>query len=261
MELGLDGKVALITGGSRGIGRATARQLSREGAHVVVCARGRERLDDAVAEIDRDGSGRTVGIVADANLADDLERVADEVIDTFGQIDILVNNVGTSFRRPFLEATEEDWRGDLDNKLMSAIHLSRRAITSMPESGGRIINVLSINGKQPSRGTAPTSVTRAAGLAFTQVLAKEFADRNILVNAVCVGLIRSGQHDDRWQRQAPELTRDAYYAQEAARRDTPMGRAGDAEEVANVIAFLASRAASYVSGTSINVDGAACAVS
>jgi 3-oxoacyl-[acyl-carrier protein] reductase len=261
MELGLHDKVVLITGGSRGIGRATARRFAREGAHVVVCARERERLDDAVAEIDRNGPGRTMGTVADANVASDLETVADQVEDSFGGIDVLVNNVGTSLRRPFLEATDDDWRDDLDNKLMSAIRLSRRAIVSMPEDGGRIVNVLSINGKQPGGGTAPTAVTRAAGLALTQVLAKEFAPRNILVNAVCVGLIRSGQHDDRWQHQASELSRDEFYAQEVRRRRIPLGRAGEPDEVANVIAFLASAAASYVSGTSVNVDGASCAVS
>jgi 3-oxoacyl-[acyl-carrier protein] reductase len=256
MDLGLEGKVALITGGTRGIGRAAALRLAAEGAHVAVTARQQDRIDRTVAEIGAAGSGEALGVAGDANVAEDLDRVLAATLDRFGHVDILVNNVGTSVRSAFLEAEDELWRRDLDNKLMSAIRLSRGAIPTMPASGGRIINVLSIIGKHPVGGSAPTSITRAAGLGLTQVLSKEFAPRGILVNAVCVGLIRSGQHDDRWERDG-NGTLDEFYAEEVARRGIPLGRAGEADEVADVIAFLASERASYVSGTAINVDGAA----
>lgn len=256
MELGLEGRVALITGGTRGIGRATALRLASEGAQVVVVARRQSLIDETVAALREAGDEDALGVAADANVAVDLDRVLATAIARFGRIDILINNVGTSARSGFLEADDEVWRTDIDNKLMSAIRLSRGAIPHMPESGGRIINVLSILGKAPASGTAPTAVTRAAGLALTKVLSKEFASRRVLVNAVCVGLIRSGQNEDRWEQAGRPGTLDEYYAGEAARRGVPLGRAGTAEEVADVIAFLASDRASYVSGTAINVDGA-----
>jgi len=256
MELGLAGRVALITGGTRGIGRATALRLAAEGAHVVVTARRQELIDATVADLRAAGDADALGVAGDANVAEDLERVLASAIDRFGHLDILVNNVGTSARSDFLDASDDVWRNDLDNKLMSAIRLSRGAIPVMPESGGRIINVLSILGKAPNGGTSPTSVTRAAGLALTKVLSKEFAPRGVLVNAVCVGLIRSGQNEDRWEREGRQGTLDEYYAAEAARRGIPLGRVGEADEVADVIAFLASDRASYISGTAINVDGA-----
>jgi 3-oxoacyl-[acyl-carrier protein] reductase len=256
MELGLAGRVALITGGTRGIGRATALRLAAEGAHVVVTARRQELIDATVADLRAAGDVDALGVAGDANVAEDLERVLASAIDRFGHLDILVNNVGTSARSDFLDASDDVWHNDLDNKLMSAIRLSRGAIPAMPESGGRIINVLSILGKAPNGGTSPTSVTRAAGLALTKVLSKEFAPRGVLVNAVCVGLIRSGQNEDRWEREGRPGTLDEYYAAEAARRGIPLGRVGEADEVADVIAFLASDRASYISGTAINVDGA-----
>lgn len=256
MELGLEGKVALITGGTRGIGRAAALRLAAEGAHVIVIARDRARIDETVAAVGAAGPGEVLGVAGDANVADDLDRVLATTLERFDRVDILINNVGTSARSDFLDAQDDLWQRDLDNKLMSAIRLSRGAIPTMPSSGGRIINVLSIIGKNPTGGSSPTSITRAAGLALTQVLSKEFAPRGVLVNAVCVGLIRSGQHDDRWERSG-EGTLDEFYATEATRRGIPLGRAGEADEVADVIAFLASERASYVSGTAINVDGAA----
>lgn len=256
MELGLEGRVVLITGGTRGIGRATALRFAAEGAHVVVTARGQGRIDETVQALHAVGDAQALGIAADANIAEDLERVLASAIERFGHLDILVNNVGTSARSDFLSAEDEVWHSDLDNKLMSAVRLSRGAIPVMPERGGRIINVLSILGKAPAGGSSPTSVTRAAGLALTKVLSKEFASRGVLVNAVCVGLIRSGQNDDRWEREGGSGTIEDFYADEAIRRGIPMGRVGEAEEVADVIAFLASDRASYVSGTAINVDGA-----
>lgn len=252
---------AIITGGSAGIGKATAARLHRRGVNVVVCARGQERLDAAVSEVSGD-DGHMLGIVADCTQAEDLDRVYDTAVSTFGPVSILVNNVGTALRGAFTEITDEQWQGDLDIKLFSAIRLSRRMLadTVGTDRGGRIVNVLSTGGKHPAGGSAPTSVTRAAGLALTKVLSKEFAPHGVLVNAVCVGIIKSAQHDERWEQQAGDVDRETYYLDLAKKRGTPLGRAGEADEVAAVIDLLTSADGGYVSGTAINVDGGAAPV-
>jgi 3-oxoacyl-[acyl-carrier protein] reductase len=252
---------AIITGGSAGIGLATARRLHRRGVNVVVCARGQERLDAAVAEVSGE-DGRMLGVVADCTQAEDLDHVYDAAVSTYGPVSILINNVGTALRGPFLELTDEQWRGDLDIKLFSAIRLSRRVLadTVGTDRGGRIVNVLSTGGKHPAGGSAPTSVTRAAGLALTKILSKEFAPHGVLVNAVCVGIIKTAQHDERWQRTASDVDRETYYLELAKKRGTPLGRAGEADEVAAVIDLLTSEDGGYVSGTAINVDGGAAPV-
>ncbi len=252
---------AIITGGSAGIGLATARRLHRDGAKVVVCARGQERLDAAVEEVSR-GDGRVLGVVADCTEPKDLDRLYHTTVEEFGAVRVLVNNVGTALRGPFLELTDDQWRQDLDIKLFSAIRLSRMMLADAVAAGtgGRIINVLSTGGKHPAGGSAPTSVTRAAGLALTKVLSKEFAPHGVLVNAVCVGVIKSAQHDERWERSGREVDRETFYRQLAEKRGTPLGRAGEADEVAAVIALLASDDGGYVSGTAINVDGGAAPV-
>lgn len=249
---------AIITGGSAGIGLATAARLHRRGANVVICARGQERLDAAVTEVSGD-DGRMLGVVADCTKAEDLDRVYDTAVSTFGPVSILINNVGTALRGSFIDLTDEQWQGDLDIKLFSAIRLSRRMLADTVGTGrgGRIVNVLSTGGKHPAGGSAPTSVTRAAGLALTKVLSKEFAPHGVLVNAVCVGIIKSAQHDERWEQTAGDVDRETYYLELAKKRGTPLGRAGEADEVAAVIELLTSVGGGYVSGTAINVDGGA----
>ena len=251
MELGLKGKVAVVTGGTQGIGKATALQLAREGANVAMCARNQERLDSAAAELAETGA-QVLAMSADMSNAADIERFMKAVGDKFGRIDILVNNAGTSKRGAFLELTDEEWSADLELKLFGAIRCTRLAVPYMKkQGGGRIVNITISGAKQPGAQSYPTSVSRAAGLALTKALSKEFAADNILVNTVCIGKIKSGQHERRYQKEG--VSADAYYAQLS--KDIPMGRVGEPEEVANVITFLVSDAASYVTGTSINLDG------
>ena len=251
MELGLKGKVAVVTGGTQGIGKATARQLAREGASVAICARNQERLDSVAAELAETGA-QVLAMSADMSNAADIERFMKAVGDKFGRIDILVNNAGTSKRGAFLELTDEEWTADLELKLFGAIRCTRLAIPYMrKQGGGRIVNITISGAKQPGAQSYPTSVSRAAGLALTKALSKEFAADNILVNTVCIGKIKSGQHERRYQKES--VSADRYYAQLS--KDIPMGRVGEPEEVANVITFLVSDAASYVTGTSINLDG------
>ena len=261
MELGLQGKVALVTGGSDGIGKAAARRLAQEGASVIICARRSDVLAAAVEELKKATGGEVVGIPADVTKPIELRSLFDKTIDAYGRIDILVNNAGTASALYFGDATDEDWDTDLNLKLYGAIRCSRLAISHMQkQGGGRIINVTTPGGKAPAAASVPTSVSRAAGIALTKALSKDYAKDNILVNTVCVGTIKSGQNERGWQRartEDPSLTLDRFYADRG--KSIPVGRVGEAEEVGDVIAFLASERASYVTGASINVDGGVAA--
>jgi len=256
MDLQLKGKVAIITGGSQGIGRASALRLAAEGASVVIAARGRELLDQVAAEI-RAGGGSVAAVQADVSRAEDCARLVAEAVKAFGRLDILVNNAGTSATGEFESVTDEIWQADFELKLFAAIRLARLAIPHMKQQGGgRIVNITNIGAKQPRAKSMPTTVTRAAGLAFTKALSKEFAPQRILVNTVCIGLIRAGQHERKAAKTGMPV--EQYYADRA--KDIPLARVGRAEEVADAIAFLASEAASYITGTSINLDGGASSV-
>ncbi len=251
MKLNLSNKVAIVTGATQGIGLATAQVLAAEGASVALVARGRERLDAVVASIQAAG-GKACAVQADMSRLEDCSRVVSETLAAFGRLDILVNNAGTSNTGAFESVLDSTWQADFDLKLFGAIRLARQAIPEMrKQGGGRIINITNIGAKQPRAKSMPTSVTRAAGLAMTKALSKEFAADKILVNTVCIGLIRAGQHETK----AAKTGRNVEELYTEMGKDIPLGRVGLAEEVANVITFLASDAASYVTGTSINLDG------
>jgi len=256
MDLELKDKVAIVTGGSQGIGKAAALRLAAEGASVVIAARGRELLDQVALEI-RAAGGRVAAVQADVSRAEDCARLVAEAVKAFGRLDILVNNAGTSATGEFESVTDDIWQADFELKLFAAIRLARLAIPHMKQQGGgRIVNITNIGAKQPRAKSMPTTVTRAAGLAFTKALSKEFAPHQILVNTVCIGLVRAGQHERKAAKAG--IAVEQLYANMA--KDIPLGRVGRAEEVANAIAFLASEAASYITGTSINLDGGTSAV-
>ena len=262
MDLGLIGRVAIVTGGSDGIGKSTAAKLLDEGASVAICGRDQERLDAAAAELrgtDRDGyaqdqtrADRLFALAMDVTTPGALERLVAETVELFGGLDILVNNAGVANAKPFDQVNDALWHADLDLKLGAAVDATRAALPHLRASGrGRIVNVTAIGGKHPGAGSLPTSVSRAAGLALTKAMSKDLAGDGILVNAVCIGLVKSGQQERSGANRG--LTPDQTWADLAT--SVPLGRVGEAEEVANVIAFLASDAASYVSGVAINVDG------
>jgi 3-oxoacyl-[acyl-carrier protein] reductase len=252
MDIRLDGRTALITGGSKGLGLAMATRFAQSGAEVAILARGAEALAEAERGIRDKAQIRVKGFPCDVGKAEEIARAWNGVIAEFGKIDILVNNAGTSRTGPFEEITDAMWQEDFDLKLFGAIRLARLALPNMRKRRwGRIINVLNVGAKAPRPGSAPTAVTRAAGLALTKILSGEGAADNVLVNAMLVGLIRSDQHVQRFKREG----RDVEEGYRERGSPLPMGRYGEAEEFANLACFLVSDAGSYITGTAINVDG------
>ena len=254
MDIRLDGRAALVTGGSKGLGFAIAKAFAASGADVAIVARNPEALERAKAEITALGGGRAHAVAADVATADGVAAACASAMEAFGRIDILVNNAGVSATGAFETITDEAWQADLDLKLFAAIRTARLVLPQMKERRwGRIINVLNIGAKAPRAGSAPTAVSRAAGMALTKVLAGEAAPYNVLVNAMLVGLIDSDQWVRRHASQSPDEPYEAFTARLAS--GVPLGRIGRAEEFASLACFLASDAGGYVTGTAINVDG------
>jgi 3-oxoacyl-[acyl-carrier protein] reductase len=256
MQIRLDGRVALITGGSMGMGKAMAQKFAASGAAVAIVARRPEPLAEAVREITAAG-GRCHAYPADVSKPEEVKRVFAAVCDDLERVDILVNNAGTSQSGKFEDLTDEVWQADFDLKVFAAIRLARLAFPGMKaRRWGRIINVLNIGAKAPGPGSAPTTVMRAAGMALMKVLAGEGAGHNVLVNALMTGMIVSDQWERRHRSENPGQSFDEFLALRAKSLGLPMGRFGTAEEFANMACFLVSDAASYISGAAINVDGA-----
>ena len=252
MDIKLTGKKALVTGGSKGLGLAIARTFAEAGADVAIMARGQGPLDAALAAIGSRRGQKVMAVACDVRQADDIATGFAKVTQAFGGVDILVNNAGTSNAHPFATVTDEQWQEDIDLKLFAAIRLTRLAWPHMQaKQWGRIINVLNIGAKAPRAASAPTSVTRAAGMALTKVLAGEGAPFGILVNALLVGFIES----DQWVQRAEKTGVPLAEFLAKMGKEIPMGRVGTAQEFANAACFLASDAASYITGTAINVDG------
>ena len=257
MDMGLTGKVALVTGGSDGIGKGTATSLCAEGARVVICARRQDVLESAAAEIRAQTGGDVAPMVADVTDQAAVDALFDAIAEKYGRLDILVNNAGTSAANLFENVSDEVWRYDIELKLFGAIRCSQRAIPMMKaQGGGRIVNITTPGGKAPTANSVPTSVSRAAGIALTKEMSKDYAADNILVNTVCIGLIKAGQHERRWEAAKdgnPGLTLEAYYEEMGKR--VPIGRVGEAREAGDLVAFLVSERASYITGVAVNIDG------
>lgn len=253
MQITMKDRVAVITGGSKGLGLAMARRFAESGAKVAILARGAQDLKAAREELAKDGLA-VRDYACDVSKASDIAKAHDEITADLGGIDILVNNAGTARTVAFENITDEAWQEDLDLKLFAAIRFSRLVWPGMKaRKWGRIINVLNTFAKAPAASSAPTSVSRAAGMALTKVMANEGGEHNILVNAMLVGLIMSDQWVQRHAKQAPDMDFEVF-AQGLA-KGTPLGRIGTSEEFANLACFLASDQGSYITGTAINVDG------
>ncbi len=256
MDLGVSGKVAIITGGSEGIGRAAAERLSAEGAKVALISRTQADLDKVASEISAKTGNEVVGIATDVRVESEVERMTAAVVARWGRIDILVNNAGTSSASKFEDMTNEQVEEDFSLKVMGAIYCTRHALPHLKERSGVICNTTTPGGKAPTPGSQPTALSRAAGISLTKTWSKEFAGDGVRVNTVCVGLLKSRQHRNRWEaakKDKPDYTLEDHY--EAMGGHVPMQRVGEAEEAGDVIAFLCSERASYVTGAAVNVDG------
>lgn len=255
MDLELAEKVAIVTGSSRGLGFASATALFREGCRVTLCARGESRLAEAAAEMARavDGGGdpgRIVTVAADLSTPEGVERVVGRTVETFGGLDILVNNVGLARGSSIAETSDEEWQEALDQTLYPAIRASRLAVPHMRRrGGGAIVMIASIWGRE-SGGRMTYNAVKAAEISLAKSMAQQLARDNVRVNSVAPGSISfPGGSWHRRQQADPAGMR------EFIARELPFGRFGRAEEVGEVVAFLASPRASWISGASLPVDG------
>jgi 3-oxoacyl-[acyl-carrier protein] reductase len=249
-------RIALVCAASQGLGKAAAHALAAGGAAVAICSRRADAIEAAAGELRRDTGGEVAAFAADLSRADDPARVVQQTVDRFGGLDILVTNTGGPRSAPFEALTDQDWYAAVDSLLMSVVRLCRAAVPHMrARGGGRIINITSVAVKQPVEGLMLSNAVRSAVVGLSKTLAGELARERILVNCVAPGFTRTERVAEVSRAAAaregvtPEAIEQRIVAQ------IPMGRLGEPRDLANLIAFLASDGAAYVTGTTIPVDG------
>jgi NAD(P)-dependent dehydrogenase (short-subunit alcohol dehydrogenase family) len=249
VDLELNGRAYLITGGSDGLGFALAQRLVTEGARVAVCGRDEERLARAQEVLGSDA----ICYRADVTVTEELDGFIDATLKRFGGLDGAVNNAGKSAAGSIADSKDDDWRSDYELKVIAALHVTRRVLDALAESQGAILNVLAVMARTPGVNSTPTAASRAAGLALTKALASEVAPRGVRVNAILIGLIESGQ----WVRRAhaANVSLADFYATLVKNSNIPLGRVGTPEEFADLATYLLSPRASYVTGVGVSLDG------
>jgi 3-oxoacyl-[acyl-carrier protein] reductase len=257
MDLGIKGRSAIVTGGSRGIGRETARQFLEEGARVLICGRNAETLERTRAELAQATGGEIHAIVADMTMPGDIERLVATAKEKFGSVDILVNNAGQMYSGRFDVMTDAGLKEQLETKLFGFLRAIRLVYPQMKaRRWGRIVNLIGGAGKEPDPYMFGSGITNSGLLNITKSLSTEFGEHNVLVNAICPGWVDTNL----WRRNAQGLAAElgAQSEEEARRRaarKNSLNRFGRPEELANAIVFLCSERASYITGVSLNLDG------
>jgi len=256
MDLGLKDKVALVAASSQGLGRAVAEELAAEGASLVLCARDAQTLDQTAAAIAERSNTRVLAVPADVTVTSDIKQLVDAGIERFGRIDILVTNAGGPPAGRFEQLTHEQWEQAIRLTLLSAVELTRQVLPGMKERRwGRILNITSIAVKQPVENLLLSNSLRAGLTGFARTLANEVAADGITVNNVLPGYTRTERLDELAEMMAEKQGISPSEFRGKWEKEIPMGRLGEPREFAAVVAFLASERASYITGTSIQVDG------
>jgi 3-oxoacyl-[acyl-carrier protein] reductase len=260
MDLGLQGKVALIGGASRGIGKATAMGLAREGCRVAICARGEETLFAAAKEIVQETHAEVLPVVCDMSRAKDIERFVTATVDRFGRLDIVVNNAGGPPLGSFDHHSDKAWQDALGQNFLSAVRTIRAALPHLRKrDGGRIINITSYAVKQPLDGLILSNSARLAVVGLAKTLSRELGPDNILVNTVCPGPTLTARMESLMHNRAQNEGRSYEEVAAEENKRIPLGHMGAPEDVAALIVFLASGPARQITGTTIQVDGGATA--
>jgi 3-oxoacyl-[acyl-carrier protein] reductase len=256
MDLGLRGRVAILAASSQGLGKAIALGLAREGTNLALCARTESTLNATAEEIRKDPGVEVLARSVDVTEYDQVQRFVSETVERFGRVDICVANAGGPPAKPFADTTLDDWQKGVNLNLMSTLYLAREVLPHMQERRwGRFITITSVAVKQPIENLVLSNSVRAAVSGLVKTLSNEYAPHNVLVNNVCPGFTLTARLEELSAKLAAAEGMEPSRIRERWASQVPLGRLGRPEELANLVVFLASECASYITGTSIAVDG------